>query len=122
MFTFGENHGVRLHSLDSTEFKIIWRMYHSNITLILVEELDAFDEDVLFKKLDLIFDALVFMYGLEDLINIQNVEKFKREIKVAYPLVDAILESDGSNSNLFGGYMTNCTDSLLISDTAIYQV
>jgi hypothetical protein len=48
----------------------------------LVEELEAIDENVYFHKLDLIFDALVFLYGLEDLMNIQNVEKFKREIKV----------------------------------------
>ncbi len=82
IFTYGENYGFKLYSLDSTEFKIIWKMYHSNVTLILVEKLEAIDENIYFHKLDLLFDALVFLYGLEDLINIQSVEKFKREIKV----------------------------------------
>jgi len=35
-----------------------------------------------FKKLDLLFDAMVFMYGIEDLMKITNIEKFKKEIRV----------------------------------------
>lgn len=58
-------------------------MYHSNITLILIEEAArAIDDRAYLKKLDLLFDALVLMYGLDDLVNISNVEKFKKEIKV----------------------------------------
>lgn len=70
--------------MDSKEFKILWKMYQANLTLILVEPIDAFDENVYFRKLDLIFDALVILYGLEDLINISNVEKFKKEIQVIF--------------------------------------
>ena len=57
-------------------------MFHSNITLILVEELMPVDERVYFDKIDLLFDALVFMYGIDDLINVNNAEKFKKEITV----------------------------------------
>lgn len=82
IFKIGDNFGVRIHSMDSLEFKIAWKMYHANVTLILIENLTSLDEEVTFRKLDLLFDALVFMYGLDDLINIANVEKFKKDIKV----------------------------------------
>ena len=50
-----------------------------------MEELAPVDEQkYLFDKIDLIFDSLVLMHGLDDLINISNKEKFKREIKVIY--------------------------------------
>ena len=71
-----------MHSADSQNSKIIWKIYHSTVTLILVEELTPVDERVYFDKIDLLFDALVLMYGLEDLIKINNVEKFKKEIRV----------------------------------------
>lgn len=82
IFKIGDNFGLRIHSIDSLKFKIIWKMYHANITLILIEDLTCQDESVSFRKLDLLFDTLVFMYGLEDLINISNVEKFKKDIQV----------------------------------------
>ena len=44
---------------------------------------DDQNEDIYGRQmLDGVFDALVLMYGLEDLIKIKNIERFKREIKV----------------------------------------
>ena len=57
-------------------------MFHSNLTLILVEQVYPIDEHVYFDKIEILFNALVFMYGLDDLIDINNIEKFKNEIKV----------------------------------------
>ena len=82
IFTYGDNYGFRIHSLDSNEFKIVWKMYEQNITLILIESLQPVSEKFYFQKLDLLFDAMVFMYGIDDLIKIANVEKFKKEIRV----------------------------------------
>ena len=82
LFAFGIKHDAKVHSADSNNHKIVWKMFHSNITLILVEELMPVDERVYFDKIDLLFDALVFMYGIDDLINVSNAEKFKKEITV----------------------------------------
>jgi hypothetical protein len=82
LFSYGDNYGFKLHSADSKHFKIIWKMFHSSITLILVDEFQAIDEHFYFDKIDVLFNALVLLYGLDDLINISNVEKFKNEIKV----------------------------------------
>lgn len=82
IFTYGDNYGVKILSADSNEYKIVWKMYHSNLTLILIENVEPLDENIYFEKLNLLFDALVLLYGLDDLINIKNMEKFKREIRV----------------------------------------
>jgi hypothetical protein len=82
IYAYGENYGFRTHSVDSKNFKIIWKNFHSSITLILVEELMPIDDRVYYNKLDLLFDAMILFYGLDDIINIANIEKFKKEIKV----------------------------------------
>lgn len=35
------------------------------------------------RLLDYIFQCMVIVYGLEDLTNIKNIERFKKEIKVS---------------------------------------
>ena len=83
IFTYGDNHGVWIRSADAESFKILWKMYNSNITLILIEDsVSAIAEEVLFNKLDMLFDALVLLYGIDDLINIASVDNFKKEIRV----------------------------------------
>lgn len=84
IYTYGDNYEVKLHSADSNNFKIVWKIFHSSLTLILVEPIASVDEHFYFDKIDMMFNALVFMYGLDDLINIGNVEKFKKEIKVNF--------------------------------------
>ena len=96
-------------------------MYNSNITLILVEQLAPVDDQVYFRKLDLLFDAMVLMYGIEDLVNVKNVEKFKKEIRVAYNLIDVILDNSGK-FDLFGGYLTNYVDLILVNDVFPFKV
>lgn len=100
-------------------------MYHSNLTLILIEPIEPFDEIFYLRKLDMIFEAMVMMYGLEDLKNIENVEKFKKDIKIVFPVIDLILENCSKNY-LYGGYLTNSIELILdfyeSQDITEYQV
>ena len=143
LFTYGDNYGVKIHSADSKDFKIIWKTFHSSITLILIEPLLPVNEQFYFNKIDILFNALVLLYGLDDLVNIANTEKFKKEIKVinrfflseefyisnsininsskvTYNILDAILHNSGK-FDLFGGYLTGCTDALVINDSNVLQ-
>ena len=100
------------------------------------------DERVYFDKLDLLFDALVLMYGLDDLIKIDNVEKFKKEIRVnktifsfiqnikiklyflkqiTYNILNEILNLN-PRFDLFGGYLTGCFDSIIVKNLNEFQV
>nr|SVE91179.1 EOG090X07E6 [Daphnia sinensis] len=45
--------------------------------------------------LDLVSHTMVFYLGLEELVNVKNIERLKKDLKVCYPLIDTIL--DGLN-------------------------
>ncbi len=139
IFTYGDSYGVKIINADSDNLKIVWKMYHSNITLIMIENNQPINDNVYFDKMNLIFDSLVLLYGLDDLINIKNVEKFKREIrvplrfifffffflfnffneKIAYNIIDNIL--DNNKYELFGD-ITNSIDIIMTHDAQTFQV
>ena len=50
--------------------------------MILIASDDQADDCHLNHILTLVFDAMVLLCGQEDLVNIKNVERFKKEIKV----------------------------------------
>jgi hypothetical protein len=80
--TFASTNGFKIHSAESEKTKIVWKIYHSQLTLILIEKLSPTDKQYYFSKIDLIFDAMVCLYGLDDLLRINDVDKFKKDIKV----------------------------------------
>nr|SVE73598.1 EOG090X07E6 [Daphnia atkinsoni] len=45
--------------------------------------------------LDLVSQTMVFYLGLEELVNVKNIERLKKDLKVCYPSIDTIL--DGLN-------------------------
>ena len=55
-----------------------------SITLIVATRDDHSDDCHLSKLLDNIFQAMVLLYGFDEVTNIKNVERFKREIKVGW--------------------------------------
>ena len=54
-----------------------------SLTLIVVTQDDQANDVHLRCLLDYIFHSMVLVYGLDDLMNIKNVERFKRDIKVS---------------------------------------
>ncbi|XP_014273941.1 protein fuzzy homolog isoform X2 [Halyomorpha halys] len=76
------------------------------------------DETVLVQLLDTIFDAMILTVGIEDLKNIKNVERLKRELRPCYLLVDKIMECldfgdrcIGSSTQIF-----NCVETILCAE------
>ena len=53
-----------------------------SITLILVTKDDCASDVYLARLLEYIFQSIVLVYGLDDITNIKNVERLKKEIKV----------------------------------------
>jgi hypothetical protein len=83
MFKNGDEFGLKLTSADTDNYKIVWKMYHANLTLVLVETDCGLDDAVYTNKLDLLFDAIVLQHGLDDIINVKHIEKFQRQINVS---------------------------------------
>nr|SVE70465.1 EOG090X07E6 [Daphnia similis]SVE71720.1 EOG090X07E6 [Daphnia similis] len=72
--------------------------------------------------LDLVSHTMVFYLGLEELINVKNIERLKKDLKVCYPLIDTIL--DGLNpkedSEEFCD-LTDYTDVLSCSERSTFE-
>ena len=54
----------------------------SSLTMIVIAADDQADNCHLNHILTLVFDAMVLLCGQDELVNIKNVERFKKEIKV----------------------------------------
>lgn len=119
--TYANSHDCKINFLDTQNLKIIWKIYDNEITLILVDEIAPIDKQVYIDKLDMIFDSLVIMYGRENLTKIVNPEKFKNEIRLAYNLIDSVLDNTGKY-DLFGGHLTNSIDILQVDEANLFQV
>ncbi|XP_041483199.1 protein fuzzy homolog [Lytechinus variegatus] len=113
---FAQNHGVKLESTTTEEAKVIWKVFHDSVTLVLVTSNDG-SCDVHFNTLlNHIFHAMVMFIGLDTLVSIRNVEKLRREIKVCYPVIDALLQE----SDMFGA-LSSSVDVLISPENTTLQ-
>ncbi|XP_078332819.1 protein fuzzy homolog isoform X2 [Crassostrea virginica] len=115
---FGSSHDVTLQSTVTEDAKIVWRVFHDSVTLITIAQNDDADDCHYNNLLNLVFNAMVLLVGIEEVSNIKNVEKFKKEIKVCYNLVDRILGIKGS----WGfSQLTNTVETIAAPENAVLQ-
>lgn len=96
---FSRLNDANLETTGTKNAKIRWKVYHNNIVLILVAttaidghgRVERITDRCVQHMLDMIFESLVLTSGIDDLCD-QNIERLKRSLKAAYPLVDYLLE------------------------------
>ncbi|XP_074660651.1 protein fuzzy homolog [Tubulanus polymorphus] len=93
---YAENHAAKLLSASSDNSNVIWKVFHDSFRILLVKQEDETDVKFAVQQIVYVFNALVLMYGFENLVPIKNVEKLKKEVKVASSLIDTLLEGRGS--------------------------
>jgi len=101
---FGQSHDVTLLSTVTRECRLLWRDYHNSVRLIIVVPLDCVSEFHLHRLLDNIFQAMVLLVGLDDLIALRHIDRVKRELRASYSLVDCLLNglSPNERTTVFG--------------------
>ena len=102
--TFGQSHDVTLLSTMTRECRLLWRDYHNSVRLIVVVPLDSVSDFHIHRLLDNIFQAMVLLVGLDDLIALRNIERVKRELRAAYGVIDCLLNGlqPSEKTPLFG--------------------
>ncbi|XP_073914096.1 protein fuzzy homolog isoform X2 [Castor canadensis] len=80
---FGQNLEVQLSSARTEDTTIVWKSFHDSITLIVLSSEEGISELRLERLLQMIFGAMVLLVGLEELTNIRNVERLKKELREA---------------------------------------
>ncbi|KAL8580681.1 hypothetical protein ACOMHN_004723 [Nucella lapillus] len=78
---FAANHGASLKSTTTSDAKIVWRDFHDSLSLIVIMGNDQANDCHLNRLLENVWSAMVLLFGQDDLTNIKNLERFKRDVK-----------------------------------------
>lgn len=76
MIPFNVSHSIKLTAA------LIVSITDCSITLILVADKTLYSEWQIDGVLEMVYDSMVLLLGLDDLISFKNVERFKRDIRV----------------------------------------
>ncbi|KAL6053670.1 hypothetical protein STEG23_018903 [Scotinomys teguina] len=113
---FGQNLDVQLNSARTDDTTVVWKSFHDSITLIVVSSEEDTSELSLERMLHMVFGAMVLIVGLEELTNIRNVERLKKDLRASYCLIDSFLGS----SELIGD-LTQCVDCVIPPEGSLIQ-
>eukprot|EP00698_Gefionella_okellyi_P000458 TRINITY_DN10418_c0_g1_i1.p1 TRINITY_DN10418_c0_g1~~TRINITY_DN10418_c0_g1_i1.p1 ORF type:complete len:434 (+),score=74.02 TRINITY_DN10418_c0_g1_i1:30-1331(+) len=93
VFLSSGKHTHTLNRLSSTDAHVVFRAYDDTILLVLVTSRLTTTEDEMLYLLDRVRDALVLSIGQHELFQTSgtNMERLKRMLRAANPLVDSIL-------------------------------
>ena len=73
-----------LEHTSTENTSIVWKEYHDTFVLCIVASDTTLTTEHLIRTLDLVFHTMVFFLGIEDLLNLKNVERIKKELKVSF--------------------------------------
>ncbi|KAF5917183.1 hypothetical protein HPG69_014116 [Diceros bicornis minor] len=108
---FGQNLEVQLSSARTEDTTVVWKSFHDSITLIVLSSEEGTSELRLERLLQ-----MVLLVGLEELTNIRNVERLKKELRASYHLIDSFL----GDSELIGD-LTQCVDCVVPPEGSLLQ-
>ena len=97
---FAQSHDVTLITTITKNCKLLWRDYHNSVRLIIAVPFDTLSDVHIHRMLDNIFQAMVLIVGLDDLVAQRNLERTKRDLRAAYGLIDRFLETVAPTENL----------------------
>ncbi|NP_001035106.1 protein fuzzy homolog [Xenopus tropicalis] len=113
---FASNQDVLLTSTCTENTRVAWRAFHDSITLIVMSSESGASKLSLNRLLENVFNAMVLVIGLDDLVNIKNVERLKKDLRACYRLIDSfLLETEKM------GDLTQCVDCVIAYDVPILQ-
>uniref|UniRef100_A0A7M4G1B4 Fuzzy planar cell polarity protein n=1 Tax=Crocodylus porosus TaxID=8502 RepID=A0A7M4G1B4_CROPO len=113
---FGSNLDVALTAAHTEGTRVLWRAFHESITLIVMSSEEGANDFTLSRLLDNVFSAMVLVLGLEELANIRNVERLKKDLRACYKLIDSFLTPAERTGDL-----TQCVECVLVPCSTTLQ-
>lgn len=128
---FGGGQGAILSCCETDNGgKVVWRVFQDSVMLIAVSGgqqvrsgpgggKSSKEEEVRLRRLlENVWNCMVLVLGQDELSNIRNVERLKRDLRSCFSLIDQLLEErqEGILGNL-----THCADSLLPPTPTLLQ-
>ncbi|KAL0274544.1 UNVERIFIED_CONTAM: hypothetical protein PYX00_002647 [Menopon gallinae] len=87
---FAKSHQVTLRTTVTQDATLYWKDYFDSVTLIAVAS--AVSSQIVEKFLDSVFNGMVLCLGIEEMTNIRNPERLKRELRITHKLLDKLFE------------------------------
>ncbi|XP_059200224.1 protein fuzzy homolog [Centropristis striata] len=123
---FGGGQGVVLSCCETEGGgKVVWRVFQDSVMLIAVGGGGQCDvgggkeEEVRLQRLlENVWSCMVLVLGQDELTNVRNVERLKRDLRSCFSLIDQLLEE---NQEGILGNLTHCADSLLPPNPTLLQ-
>ncbi|XP_069013758.1 protein fuzzy homolog [Embiotoca jacksoni] len=124
---FGGGQGVALSCCETEGGgKVVWRVFRDSVMLIAVSAGGARSgaggskerEVRLQRLLENVWNCMVLVLGQDELANVRNVERLKRDLRSCFSLIDQLLEE--RQEGILGS-LTHCADSLLPPNPALLQ-
>ncbi|XP_067408312.1 protein fuzzy homolog isoform X1 [Emydura macquarii macquarii] len=113
---FGANLDVLLTAACTASTRLAWRVFHNSITLIVLSSEEAASDFALGRLLDNAFSAMVLILGLEELVNVRNIERLKKDLRACYKLIDSFLAPLERSGDL-----TQCVECVSLPHGAALQ-
>ncbi|XP_034410628.1 protein fuzzy homolog isoform X2 [Cyclopterus lumpus] len=123
---FGAGQGAVLSSCETEGGgKVVWRVFQDSVMLIAVSGggqggtgSSKLEEVRLRRLLENVWSCMVLVLGQDELTDVKNVERLKRDLRSCFALIDQLLEErqEGILGNL-----THCADSLLPPNPTLLQ-
>ncbi|XP_076001061.1 protein fuzzy homolog [Genypterus blacodes] len=127
---FGGGQGAVLSYCETdTGGKVVWRVFQDSMMLIAVNgggqqvtngpAGGGKEEEVRLRRLlENVWNCMVLVLGQDELSNIRNVERLKRDLRSCFSLIDQLLED--RHEGILGN-LTHCADSLVPPNPALLQ-
>lgn len=124
---FGGGQAVVLSSCETDRGCVVWRVFQESVMLIAVSGGGQHGTSVggireqehhLRRLLENVWNCMVLVLGQDELTNVRNVERLKKDLRSCYRLIDRLLEGRPEGTL---GSLTHCADCLLPPEPALLQ-
>lgn len=117
---FGGGQGALLSSCETEGGgKVVWRVFLDSVMLIAVSGACSREEEIRLQRLlENVWSCMVLVLGQDELVNLRNVERLKRDLRSCFCLIDQLLEEKPQGVL---GNLTHCADSLVPPNPALLQ-
>uniref|UniRef100_F7A2I6 Protein fuzzy homolog n=1 Tax=Ciona intestinalis TaxID=7719 RepID=F7A2I6_CIOIN len=113
---FAANRDVKLLSTLTGNKRIVWKVFQVSYTYSSRNSSSTITDAHISRLLENVFHSLVFLTGLQELTNIQNVDRLKKDLRSCNSLIDTYLDT----IEMFGD-LTQCVDVMLHEDSKLLE-
>ncbi|KZC09052.1 PREDICTED: protein fuzzy homolog [Dufourea novaeangliae] len=117
---FLKSQNIKLLYTDSSDTTIMWKEFEESVTLIVIAS--GTTKYILNQFLDAVFGAMILFIGIDELKNVKNIEKLKKDMRSCSPIVDNLLQClDAGDGMSLKTDIINMTECIMCLENNLLQ-